>query len=185
MGQLNERLWFRDAIEGLYLRDLKDILKPDHHASLRERGIDLSKLLPAYPVATFRAGLEVVGPLVAPNQSPFDQQLELGRRLTRGYFDTFLGRALSRVMAMVGPDRGITRIGRSFRSFSNYIDARLLDQKVGGARVSFSPLEGLTGLLLGVNQESGVLLSSAGKRTDVSLESEDGEQAIFRFEWTG
>ena len=91
---------------------------------------------------------------------------------------------MSTMMALVGPDRGITRIARSFRSLTNYLDARLLEQRVGSARVSFSPVEGLTGLLLGINQESGVLLSSAKRRTNVTLESDDGTAALMRFEWT-
>ncbi len=184
MAPLSEHLWFRDAVEGLYLRDLKDVLQPAHRAQLASLGIHLNKLQPAYPVAIFRAGLAVVGPLVAPNGTPFEQQLELGRRLTRGYFDTFVGRAMSKMMALVGPARGITRIARSFRSLTNYLDARLLEQQVGSARVSFSPVEGLTGLLLGINQESGVLLSSAKQRTNVTVESDDGSEALMRFEWT-
>ncbi len=184
MAPLDERLWYRDAVEGLFIRELQDVLEPAHRAQLKSLGLDLSRLLPAYPVATFRAGLELVGPLVAPNQPPLEQQLELGRRLTRGYFDTFLGRAMSKMMAMVGPDRGITRIGRSFRSLNNYVDARLLEHHAGSARVSFSPVEGLTGLLLGINQESGVLLSSNKRRTRVTLDSDDGTQALMRFEWT-
>lgn len=183
MVQVFERLWFRDALEGLFIRDLKDVLRPAHVTGLQSLGINLSRLLPAYPVATFRAGLELVGPLVAPNQSPFDQQLELGRRLTRGYFDTFLGRAMSKVMALVGPDRGITRIARSYRSLTNYLDARLLEKNPGSARVSFSPVEGLTGLLLGINQESGVLLSGEKLSTHVTLISDDGVEAFLRFEW--
>ena len=185
MAQLDERLWFRDAVEGLFIRELKGLLMPAHHAQLKSLGIDLGKLLPAYPVATFRAGLDLMGPLVAPHQPPFEQQLELGRRLTRGYFDTFLGRAMSKMMAMVGPDRGITRIGRSYRSLTNYVDAKLLEHPPGSARVSFSPVEGLTALLLGINQETGVLLSSDKRRTNVTLESDDGTEALMRFEWTG
>lgn len=183
MDDVGERLWFRGALEGLFVRELQDVLTPAHHGELKRLGIDVSKLLPAYPVATFRAGLELVGPIVAPNRSPFDQQLELGRRLTRGYFDTFVGRATATVMSIVGPDRGITRIAQSFRSLTNYVDAKLLEKHVGSARVSFSPVEGLTALLLGINQASGSLLGGTKIATRVSLDSDDGTEALMRFEW--
>jgi uncharacterized protein (TIGR02265 family) len=177
-------LGFRDAFEALFLRDLKDVLKPAHRLELKRLGVDLEHLLPAYPATTLRAALLVVGPLVAPERSDFEQQVELGRRLTRGYFDTLLGRAMSKMMRLVGPDRGITRIGRSFRTLTNYLDARLLEKRAGYGRVSFSPVEGLAGLLLGINQETGVLLSSPGMHTHVSLLSNDGTEAVLQFEWS-
>lgn len=181
---VNERLWFRDAVEGLFIRNLKSVIGLTEAKELKRLGVDLERLLPAYPVATFRAALEVVGPLVAPNGTPMERQIELGRRITRGYFDTLLGRPMAKMMGLVGPDRGITRIGRSFRNLTNYLDARLLEKGVGEARVSFSPVEGLTGFLLGINQESGALLSPANETTRVSVLSDDGVEALMKFEWS-
>lgn len=180
----HERLWFRDAVEGLFIRNLKGAIGLTQANELKRLGLDLERLLPAYPVATFRAALDVVGPLVAPTGTPMEQQIELGRRITRGYFDTLLGRPLAKIMGLVGPDRGITRIGRSYRNLTNYLDARLLEKGIGRARVSFSPVEGLTGFILGINQESGALLANAGQTTKVSVLSDDGVEALMQFEWS-
>jgi uncharacterized protein (TIGR02265 family) len=179
-----ERLWFRNAIEGLFVRDLKDVLTPSVRAELGALGFDLEKLRPAYPVPTFRKALEVVAPLVAPGLTPFEQQVELGHRLTRGYFDTLLGHAVAKFVAMVGPERGLSRLGRNFRGLTNYLDVKVLEQGKGTARVSFSPVDGLTGLLLGISDASGVLLRKRDATSKVSLISDDGTEALMRFEWS-
>ncbi|MFZ5445249.1 MAG: DUF2378 family protein [Myxococcota bacterium] len=180
---MSQRLWFQNAVEGLFVRDLKSVLEKQHRSELKARGIDLERLVPAYPVDVFRGALELVGPLVAPGQSPFEQQRELGHRLTRGYFDTLLGHAMAKVVALVGPERGLTRIDRNFRSITNYLDVKVLEKGAGVANVRFSPTDGLTGLLLGISQASGSLLRRAGQHSDVQLVSEEGDVALMRFEW--
>lgn len=180
---MGERLWFQNAVEGLFVRDLRGVLTKEHRAELKRLGIDLERLLPAYPVDTFRRGLELVAPLVAPNQPAFEQQRELGRRLTRGYFDTLLGQALAKIAGLVGPARGLSRIDRNFRSITNYLDVKVIEQQARSASVSFTPVDGLSGLLLGIAQASGNLLERPGQSTSVTLVTDVDDRAVMRFEW--
>lgn len=177
-----EHLWFQNSIEGLFLRSLKAELNSDLRTELKSVGLDLSHLVPAYPVGTLRMALERVAPLVLPGATWEAQQRELGRRLVRGYFDTMMGRALSGVLRLVGPQRGITRIHRSFRSVTNYLTVQGEVLGPGEARVIFEPVDGLAHFLVGILEESGGLLLQKGA-SRVSLWSDDGDRCEVRIEW--
>ena len=178
---MTERVWFQQAIEGLFVRSLGDVLTAHHRAQLKSLGLDLSKLVPAYDLATFKAALAVVGPLVS-SGGEADQQRELGRRLVTGYFDTFLGAALSKLLALIGPARGLSRIDRSYRSIANHLVARGEDLGGSKARAQFDDIAGLGPFLVGTLESTGRLM---GKPSRVTVESDDGQKLSALIDWDG
>lgn len=177
-----EHLWFQNSIEGLFVRNLRGYLTDEIRADLRSIGLNVDRLEPAYPVGTLRRAIERLGPVVLPGASSDAQQWELGRRLTRGYFDTMMGRALTSVLRLVGPQRGITRIHRSFRGITNYINAYGEVIRPGEGRVVFDPVDGLAPFLTGIMAESGGLLLQGGE-TRVTLVADMGDRCEVRLEW--
>lgn len=104
------RVWFKNAIEGLFVRGLADVHCPALLQQWAGVGLRLERLENEYPVEVFARALEVAGSYVAPDASPAAQQRELGRRFTRGYFATPLGLALSKALRLVGPRLALTGV---------------------------------------------------------------------------
>lgn len=178
---MSERVWFQQAIEGLFVRNLAPLMTPEVRAKLKAAGLDLDKLVAAYDLETFKRALAIVGPLVVPKGSVADQHRELGRRLVDGYFDTFLGSALSKLLALIGPSRGLSRIDRSYRSIANHLVATGTDLGGNRARIEFDHIAGLGDLLVGTLETTGRLL---GKSSQVTVESDDGKRLVAVVSWT-
>lgn len=176
------RLWFRNAFEGLFVRGLADVRTPALERELEAVGVRLTRLENQYPVETLLRALEVAGPVVAPGVTPFEQQRELGRRFTRGYFATPLGGALSQALRLVGPQFGMARVGRTYRTVTNYLDARPLVLERGRAVLSFEPAAELAAFLLGNGEASFALLHRGSSET--KLESIEGDRVVTSVTWS-
>ena len=61
-----EKLWFSQAIEGLFIRGLGARLTPDVRAKISAEGIDLGKLQPAYPIEQIHRAARAVLPTLWP-----------------------------------------------------------------------------------------------------------------------
>lgn len=117
-----ERLWFSDpVVEGLFRRALKTRLTPSLVAKLRERGLELDKpLQPAYPAERCAEWIRLVAELYPP-LSEREATYQVGRANMDGYVQTVLGRAVVQVLKVIGPKRTLPRLGRSFRTGTNYM----------------------------------------------------------------
>lgn len=178
-----ERLWFQNAVEGLFIRNLSSQLNDENRRALAAAGLKLDKLLPAYPVSVMKAALQVVGPVVLPKGTWAEQQRDLGNRLVKGYFDTVLGAALSSLLRLVGPDRGLSRLDRSLRSITNYLDCRVENRAPQQVEVVVEPVDGLSWFLLGIFEGSGGLLFTKGGTSTIELLNETAEQCRLRITW--
>lgn len=130
---LEKRLVFSHVIEGLYFRALKDRMTDRLRNRLRdEAGLDLSKKLePALTFVKWTRCLEITAQELAPQKS-LEEGLEyIGLILTRGYFETLVGKALAGILKLIGPMRGLKRMDRSLRSGNNFGEVKVTEKGPG------------------------------------------------------
>ncbi|MDP1918285.1 MAG: DUF2378 family protein [Myxococcales bacterium] len=107
------------------MQSLEKILRPIDAPTMervRALGIDFDKLLPAYPVETWYAGIELAMSRFDPSLTPEQKQNHFGVRLVEVYGDTLIGKAMYTMMRIIGPERSIQRATRSFRTATNFLD---------------------------------------------------------------
>lgn len=107
------------------MQSLEKILRPLDAPTMervRAMGIDFDKLLPAYPVETWYAGVELAMSRFDPSLTPEQKQNHFGVRLVEVYGDTLVGKAMYAMMRIIGPERSIQRATRSFRTATNFLD---------------------------------------------------------------
>ena len=107
------------------MQSLERILRPLDAPTMervRALGIDFDKLLPAYPVETWYAGIELAMSRFDPSLTPEQKQNHFGVRLVEVYGDTLVGKAMYAMMRIIGPERSIQRATRSFRTATNFLD---------------------------------------------------------------
>jgi uncharacterized protein (TIGR02265 family) len=134
---LEQRLVFSHVVEGLYFRALKGQVTTRLRTRLRDEAkLDLEKKLePAISFAQWTRCLEITAQELAPHKSLEDGLEYVGLVLTRGYFDTLVGKALAGLLRIIGPMRGLKRMDRSLRSGNNFGEVKVTEK--GPAHVEF------------------------------------------------
>ncbi|MCP3064660.1 DUF2378 family protein [Myxococcus sp. K38C18041901] len=122
-----EKLVFEHTFEGLFVRGLAGRVTPVLQDRLREVGLDLKKLRPAYDFDVWCSAVRVAALGLHPDVTPEEGYALLGERMVDGYRETAMGRALFSVIQLLGPRRGVGRAQQMFRSGNNYTEARIED----------------------------------------------------------
>ncbi|MFT3709666.1 MAG: DUF2378 family protein [Archangium sp.] len=132
-----QRLVFSHVVEGLYFRALKDQMTDRIRTRLRDEvGLDLTKKLePALPFAKWTQCLVITAQEISPDKTVEEGLEYIGLILTRGYFDTLVGKALAGLLRVIGPMRGLKRMDRSLRSGNNFGEVKVTEK--GPAHVEF------------------------------------------------
>jgi uncharacterized protein (TIGR02265 family) len=115
------RVAFASLFESLE-RILAPVRDDTVDARLKELGIDFNRLLPAYPVETWYAGIELAMSRFEPSWTNEQRQNHFGVRLVETYGETLVGRAMYAMMRLIGPERSIVRATRSFRTAVNFLE---------------------------------------------------------------
>jgi uncharacterized protein (TIGR02265 family) len=174
-------LWYDSVIESVFVKGLGARLTPALVAELEQVGISLSKRQPAVPVPVVRRGLEVVHRHLYPALTFDEALLELGRLSMRGYTETLLGRALLRVMQLIGTQRSIIRTTISMRSGNNYL---MTEPKVVSdtcIELTFNDVSGMTAFYRGLLEEGARLTQVKNFRIETLPALRPS--AVFRLEW--
>jgi uncharacterized protein (TIGR02265 family) len=125
-----EPLVFQHTVEGL-LRALGDRVDHTTAQRLKQHGLDVNKLQPAYPRETWVKLMEVAAEILSPG-APIDEAMfTFGRRFFDGFTDTFMGRALLAMVRVLGPRRTLERMTRNFRTGNNYSETKLTELAFG------------------------------------------------------
>lgn len=124
MSSQTEPLIFQHSVEGL-IRALGDRLDHDTSARLKQAGLDVNRLQPAYPLQTWVALMRLASEIISPGKPLPEAMFECGRRFFDGFGDTFMGRALIAMIRVIGPARTLQRMTRNFRTGNNYTETLL------------------------------------------------------------
>ncbi|MBX5480644.1 MAG: DUF2378 family protein [Myxococcaceae bacterium] len=176
-----EPVFFSQYFESLFLRAHGDQLTPRLKARLREAGLDVDRLLPAYPVSVGKAALQIAVEEIYPGQDREAALREMGRRFLRGWQSTLLGRAAAAVLRVVGPRRSLMRLEGAFRTGDNF--TRIQAEELGPTRVRLriNHVLGAPAYYAGMMQEGGVM--TGAKNTRATVESTEGDGAVILVEW--
>ena len=173
---------FSSAVEGLLLA-LGDQLDEATRARFKAAGVDLDrKLSPEYPVETWIALVEIACARVAPGVPINDACLRLGRMFFEGYRATFVGRALTTVARILGPQRTLEKMAGSIRTANNFSQVRLTRRAPGDYELWCQPVT-WPGWYQGMF--AAALESSGGKHVQVTvLKTDPDRSATFGVSWS-
>lgn len=175
-------LEYRYSVEGLFLRELASEVTPALRSKLREAGLDLSQVEPAYPAGQFSEFLRLTAAELYPSKDPYEGVRLLGARMLRGYRHTSVGIALFALMRVMGLERSLGRITESFNSGDNYTVARLNWLGPCEVEIHFNEVQDLPAYTHGILDQMMCYLGA--KDAKVELRScEDGREALFRIAW--
>lgn len=105
----DEKLIFRPVIEALFVRGLADRMTPAFNAQLKGLGIDLTKLLPGYPYASWEKAVQGTVTLF-PEKDEAEAVAEAGRRMVVATIESNpVGKHLLPLLKMMGVGRALRR----------------------------------------------------------------------------
>lgn len=178
---MSEKLWFQSAVEGLLLRGVGARMTPTLRSKLRDLGIDLDRLEPAYSQATMAKAVDVVATELYAGRSRDEGLRELGRVFMRGYAETFIGAAMVQIMRVIGPRRTLERMQRNFRNGTNFIETKFEAVGEREATLWFNDVSGMPAFYAGILEEGGRM---TGANATVAVESATDASCTFRVSWT-
>jgi uncharacterized protein (TIGR02265 family) len=163
------------------LRSLGGQLTPALRAKLREKGIDPDRpLLPAYPRTTWEAALRVITEELHPTV-PFDEGYRLvGRRISQGYNETSIGRAVAQSLRVRGPEHALKRMRQTLRSGNNYAETQLTQTGENAFELWVNEANGSPGYIQGVLE---TVMENAGVQAEIRVRSFDGHAATYSIRW--
>lgn len=174
-----ERLVFESSFSTLLLA-FKPQLTAPVSAELKAAGLDVTRLLPAYPVEVFRAVVQIIGRAAFPDLPAPEQHFKVGRAYLSTFSGTLMGRALRTLAAAAGNRRTVDWLRRGFSSTNNFTVTRL--QTVDEHTVHVI-VEGITlvDFLRGVLDSAGDW--TRGAKAQVRVLAFDGNTATFELRW--
>lgn len=112
------------AVEGLYLRGLRERLTPALKNKLRGVGLELEpKVRPSYPRSIWVEGIKLLSNDLYPGLPPTDAQRKLGELAINGIQHTLMGKPIIAMARMLGPRRAMFRLTQAFGSLNNFMKA--------------------------------------------------------------
>jgi uncharacterized protein (TIGR02265 family) len=177
----HEDLDFRTSVEALFVHALSVDMTPRLRDRLKQGGIDLLKLQPAYPRLVFSRCCRIAADELYPELSPEDGLRQLGRRIIEGYSGTMLGRAIVGFFRLIGVRRGLERVTRGFRNGDNYTETRFALEGSGRAHLWFNQVNGQPTFTLGMLEACMDWVGAKGAR--VQLVRTEGDGCVYGLEW--
>jgi uncharacterized protein (TIGR02265 family) len=115
---------FANSYEAL-VRVLGNRLDASVYEKLLNLGVDVRRLNPAYPYDLWVRSLEVAMEVLWPGKTKDQQAHSMGRAIFESYGQTVMGKALLRVIQVLGPKRALARMARNLRTTNNYSQTEL------------------------------------------------------------
>lgn len=136
-------------MEGL-VRAMEPLASPSVWVELKSQGFDKNAPLhAAYPLKTWLLVLEA-GVRACEGRSREEALRHLGARAIAGFRETLIGRALFQLLTIIGLERGLKRVTRSFRNGNNFLELDLLRFEPGRAALRARNVAGVPEHFLGM-----------------------------------
>jgi uncharacterized protein (TIGR02265 family) len=179
-----QRVVFSSGFESLFSRELRALITPSLDAALKQLGVHLDKpFLPAYPIETWTAVVELLARELYPQDSPQSAQWKLGRSTIEGFTHTIIGKAAFGFLRLIGPVRSVERAARSYANTNNYTKVEL--KRIGDTAFEFKLNEKHTLPEYDMGVVEAVLEHVGAKMPQVTLLAKDAESFTLKVEWAG
>jgi uncharacterized protein (TIGR02265 family) len=123
-----DRVVFLQVVEGLLRHGVGDRVTTRLRERLKQVGLDLDRPLPpAYPLAQWTHCLHIIVEEVYPGMPREEAFRRLAAHHVEGYGQTLVGRALLRLLRLLGPRRTVHRMVQALRASDNYTEVRLTE----------------------------------------------------------
>ncbi|PTL79880.1 DUF2378 family protein [Vitiosangium sp. GDMCC 1.1324] len=117
---------FVQVVEGLLRHGVGERVTPRLRERLRQVGLDLDRpLLPAYRAVMWHRCLHIIVEEVYPGLQREEAFRQLAAHHVEGYGQTLVGRALMRLLRLLGPRRTVYQMAQALRASDNYTEVRL------------------------------------------------------------
>ena len=180
MTDLPEKVFFGDAVAGLFLRGLGQQVTPELRSRLREAGIDLDRpLLPAYPAAVFAAGVDLMARALFPDVQSDERHYRIGLIALRGFAQGAMGEAMFEHLKLMGPERSVQRMARNLRGAMNFVEVVSRPVGPGEFELDLNDVVGMPGFFRGLIEGGSQV---AGRTTRVSIVRVEPPGCTLRFE---
>ncbi|KFA91062.1 DUF2378 family protein [Archangium violaceum] len=127
-----DRRVFVQVVEGLLRHGVGERVTPRLRERLKQVGLDLDRpLLPAYPVTQWLYCLHIILEEVYPGLPREEGFRQLATDHVEGYGQTLVGRAMMRLLRLLGPKRTVQQMVQALRSGDNYTEVRLKELEPG------------------------------------------------------
>lgn len=177
------RVVYEQTFDGLFRVALGKRLSSAAHALLRAEGLELSgKLLPAYPVETWRRCVELAVRDLYPELPRSEGYRRIGSDLVQGLANTAMGRAMVGVGRLLGPTRTLRRMNTTFRSADNFVESRLTELSATRFELWINEVMGQPSYYQGILEAC--LPFAGARRVQVRVASREGTGATYHIEWT-
>lgn len=179
----SSRLILSHSVEALFVRALGKQLTPELVEQLRRVGLDLDRLLPAYPLAIWEKSLDVAARHLHPELPVSEAMRQLGEITVNGWAQTFVGRAMITMAKMAGPKRTLMRFPMLARSSNNFSHMFVRELETNDLEVICEPYAGWPEYVEGVLHA--VVALSGGESPQVTCLSHDlaAKRVVFRVTW--
>lgn len=176
----DERVVFSSMIEA-YLKGLGPLVTPKTLEELKQAGLNLGKLPPAFPEKQMLQFLEIFARNAWPHEQHPERMRLLGQHAIKGWQSTLLGSAASAVMKVMGPHRSLARLTKNFKTTNNFSEATYQLVGPNEALVTVNDVQGIITYWKGVFEQGISIVASDPKVTiDKQL---PGPDATFRLTW--
>jgi uncharacterized protein (TIGR02265 family) len=174
-------LVFDQTLEALFVRGLRGRIAQPLQLRLQSAGLDLSKqLLPAYPFHTWIESLRITAEELYPQESLDRAQFLLGQTFIDGYDETLMGKAILRMIRILGPRRTLLRATHNFRSGNNYTETTLTEISPQEVRLWMNEVGPYPAFTAGIIHAA---LRASGVHAGVTFEGHDGHACAFLCVW--
>lgn len=177
-----EKLWFSQAVEGLFLRGPGARLTADVRAKIAAEGIELARLQPAYPAEQVARAARAVLPVLWPGQSEDEAFRQLGVSFVQGYSETLVGGAMVQMMKLIGTRRTLERMQKNFRTGGNYLETRFTALGASSVELWLNDVSGMAGLYRGMIEEGGRMVGTK-KLVVVATQEAAPPACLYRVDW--
>jgi uncharacterized protein (TIGR02265 family) len=149
---------------------------------LAHRGFDrFGPFQPEYPASVWKLVLEAGLPHV-PSRDRDDALRLLGVRAIEGFQHTMVGAALFQFLKLIGLERGLNRVTRSFRNGNNFLELELLTFEAGRATLRAQNVMGVPEHFLGM------LIAGSGavgaRDIDGRVVTLEGDVCTYELRWS-
>lgn len=176
----DDRVVFGHTMDALLERCAKE-LSQEGWDELSRLGVDKDKRLPAYEFQRWCQAVSFLASQLHPQLPLGDAEFQLGSDFIERYAETLIGRALFAVLRILGPQRILRRMARSFRTGTNFTTADLTEETDTGALLRIASIEPRARFTHGLLARGLQLAGIQGVKVDIAAIV--GEAATYRVSW--